>query len=234
MAKVTVITPSYNKPKYVLDSIKSVINQTFKDWDYIIFENSTDGITRDVIKNYLKEAKDDRIIYIESNFGQSTRDKCYIPSIICNAGYLIGSGNYIFYISDDDIIDPACLESMVRYSEENQASCYVRAARSWLRGDKFVTEDALQFGITFTSLVKPDCQIDGGSVLYRKSVIENIVASEGGMNLFHTQKHADTHHEDGLFLNKYASYDPIRPCAYNSDKMLLIHRYTELSTWTKN
>lgn len=49
MPKVSIVLPTYNGEKFIKESIESVINQTFTDWELIIVNDcSTDG-TQDII-----------------------------------------------------------------------------------------------------------------------------------------------------------------------------------------
>ncbi|MCX5726099.1 MAG: glycosyltransferase family 2 protein [Candidatus Saganbacteria bacterium] len=230
---VTIITPSFNKPRYILDAIKSVISQTHQDWTYYIIDNSTDEITRKTIREFLHKVPDDRIKYLGVNFSDVFREKVYIPSILCNAAFMLADKKYLFYLSDDDIIHESCLESMVRFLEENHefGACYCRADRLKLMNtfgkEIWIKDKEFPFGQTFDENILPDRIIDGGQVMCGKSIIEKIVSTEGMINLFLVPRIAGAYdHSDGVFLNKLTNYTKIPPCSHNSDKILLTHRYT--------
>jgi len=233
---VTVITPSFNKSRYVLDAIKSVIAQTHQDWTYYIADNSTDGTTRKTIKDFLQKVSDERIKYLEVNFSDVFRRDVYVPSAVCNALYLLADKKYVFYISDDDILHELCLESMVRYLDENPeiGACYCRGESIRIadkRGKEKPEKEGFPFGDIYDAEKLPDCKIDGGQVLCRKSIIERIISEQELINLFLLPKiKGASDHSDGIFLNKLARHVRIFPCPFNSEKALMTHRCTELST----
>ncbi|MCX5632664.1 MAG: glycosyltransferase family 2 protein [Phycisphaerae bacterium] len=108
--KVSVCLPCYNRQDYVGESIESVLNQTFSDFELIITDNcSTDG-TVEIIKKYA--SKDSRIrFYInDSNLG-------VIGNL--NRGILLGRGEYIKPIFSDDLLDTRCLEGFVNVLDKN-------------------------------------------------------------------------------------------------------------------
>jgi glycosyltransferase involved in cell wall biosynthesis len=233
---VTIITPSFNKSRYVLDAIRSVIAQTHQDWTYYIADNSTDGTTRKTIKDFLRSVPDDRIKYLEVNFSDIFRDNIYVPSAVCNALYLLADKKYVFYLSDDDVLHEDCLGSMVKYLDENpdHGACYCRGKSIRVadkQGKEKPENEDFPFGDIYDAAKKPDCRIDGGQVLCRRSVIEQIIAEQELLNLFLMPNiKGAIDHIDGIFLNKLARHTGIFPCPYNSEKALMTHRCTELST----
>lgn len=88
--EVTVIMPVFNDKNYIESAVKSILNQSFKDFEFIIInDNSTDGT-----KEILMKLSDDRlkIIHNEKNFGISKSR---------NIGINNAKGEYIF-ITDSD------------------------------------------------------------------------------------------------------------------------------------
>ena len=69
MPKVSVILTSFNHEKYLKESIDSVLNQTFKDFELFIIDDGSSDNSWDIIKSY----NDKRIIKIkhEKNLGQN-------------------------------------------------------------------------------------------------------------------------------------------------------------------
>ena len=47
--KVSIITPSWNSEKYIVDTIKSVQNQIYKNWEMIIVDDCSTDHTVDII-----------------------------------------------------------------------------------------------------------------------------------------------------------------------------------------
>lgn len=95
--------PVYNVKKYLDRSILSVLNQSFKDIEFIIInDGSTDG-SHETIDSYLK--KDKRIKYIhQANKGVSTAR---------NIALSMALGDYVYFIDADDYIDKNLLLDMV-------------------------------------------------------------------------------------------------------------------------
>ena len=101
---ITVITVVYNGAKYLEDTIKSVINQTYPNVEYIIIDGgSTDG-TIDIIKKY-----EDYIDYWVSEPDKGIYDAM-------NKGLDIAIGNFIYFFGAGDILyDPTVFSSIFLY-----------------------------------------------------------------------------------------------------------------------
>lgn len=92
MPKVSIIMPSYNKEKYIVKSINSILNQTFVDWELIIIDDcSTDGSVECIKKN-----QDYRILFYqnEKNIGIAN---------VRNHALEMATGEYIALLDADDI-----------------------------------------------------------------------------------------------------------------------------------
>lgn len=115
----SIITVSYNSEKYIYDAIKSVLSQTYENFEYIILDdNSTDG-SWEIISGF----KDPRIKAIKnsSNIGEySNRNK----------GVCIAKGEYVIFIDGDDIIYYNALETFFHYIKLFP-ECAMICARGW-------------------------------------------------------------------------------------------------------
>ena len=54
MPKVSIVLPTYNGEKYIRESIDSVMNQTFTDWELIIVNDCSSDGTVEIINEYVK------------------------------------------------------------------------------------------------------------------------------------------------------------------------------------
>lgn len=103
MDKITVCIPVYNEEKYIGNCIKSLLNQTYNDWNLIILDNCSTDNTAEIIK----KIKDNRITYIrnEYNIGAGNNmNKCFE---ICDTRYLL-------VLKADDLIAATMLEESIK------------------------------------------------------------------------------------------------------------------------
>ena len=104
--KISVLMPTYNHAKYVGAAIESVINQTYKDFEFIICDDaSTDGTVEEILK-YEKDI--DEIHLFDENKG--TRG-----DFLCERA----NGEYIAIINSDDVWNLDKLEKQMKVLEEN-------------------------------------------------------------------------------------------------------------------
>ena len=90
---VSIVMPTYNHDKFIIEAIESVINQTYRNIELIIIDNYSMDNTENIVKSYV--SKDSRIIYKKHrNDG--------IIAISRNIGIKEASGNYIAFIDSDD------------------------------------------------------------------------------------------------------------------------------------
>ena len=65
MDMVSIVLPVYNGQKYLEESIKSILNQTYSDIELIIVNDASTDCSEEIILNFQKE--DQRIVYIKNN-----------------------------------------------------------------------------------------------------------------------------------------------------------------------
>lgn len=108
MCKVSVVMSVYNCEQYVGETIQSIIDQTFSDWEFIIINDCSKDRSAEVIRKF----HDERIIFIDNkeNRGQSAN---------LNYGISIAKGEYIARTDHDDISYPTRFEKQVKYLDEH-------------------------------------------------------------------------------------------------------------------
>jgi len=107
---ISVVLSVYNAEKYLVEAIKSILNQTFKDFEFIIINDGSTDKSLEIIESYQKE--DERIILI------SRENKGLIASL--NEGIEKAKGKYIVRMDADDISLSTRFEEQVKIMEENQ------------------------------------------------------------------------------------------------------------------
>lgn len=105
MPKVSVITPSYNKEKYIAETIDSLINQSFEDWELIVVDDNSKDSTVKIIEEYI--AKDSRIQLFKN---ETNRGANYSRNFALNKSL----GEYVIYLDADDVLGRNCLFDRVK------------------------------------------------------------------------------------------------------------------------
>lgn len=100
---VSVIIPTFNRPAFLSEALKSVANQTIKDRIEVIVVNDAGDPVDDVVDKFDGDVRM-RLINQEKNSG---------PSQSRNAALDIAEGEYVAFLDDDDVYAPNHLESTV-------------------------------------------------------------------------------------------------------------------------
>ena len=106
---VSVIMSVYNSEKYLAEAIESILNQTYKNFEFIIINDGSTDSSLDIIQEYMK--KDNRIVLIN-------RENKGLPYSL-NEGIEKVKGKYIARMDADDISLPTRFEEQVKFMEEN-------------------------------------------------------------------------------------------------------------------
>lgn len=179
--RVSIVMPAYNAAAYLRDSIQSVLNQNFEDWELIVVNDGS----RDGTRAYLDALDDPRIRVIhQQNSGVSAAR---------NAALEVARGEFLTFLDADDLLPPDSLEMRVRYLAE-QADVDI------VDGPIEVRDSALQqvvrvrepgmAGLFFPRLIRLDASVFFGIVvMVRRSAVSDFRFRAGL-----------THCEDLLFL----------------------------------
>jgi len=109
MPKISVIIPAYNVEKYVEKTLKSLINQTFKDFEAIIINDGSTDNTEKIIKEVLQDTNFQWKLINRENQGVSAAR---------NRGIIESKGEYLCFLDADDYYHPTFLEKMYNKAKE--------------------------------------------------------------------------------------------------------------------
>jgi glycosyltransferase involved in cell wall biosynthesis len=86
----SVVIPTYNRADFIGIAIKSVVNQSFRNWELIVVDDGSTDNTREVVYSF----KDDRIKY---HFQENQE-----LNAARNKGIMLAKGDFITFLDDDD------------------------------------------------------------------------------------------------------------------------------------
>lgn len=100
--KVSIIMATYNRAAYIIETIESIRNQTYKNWELIIVDDGSDDNTEELIS----QLKDERLQFIKAGRTES-------KGKIINTGIKMASGELFAFIDSDDIWAPEKIKKQV-------------------------------------------------------------------------------------------------------------------------
>lgn len=115
MPAISVIMPVYKVEQYLAECLDSVLAQTMKDIEIICVNDGSPDDSQAILEAYA--ARDPRIkVIVQENAG---------PSAARNTGVRQATGEYIYYVDPDDVIEPNTCEVLWQHIEATQADIVV-------------------------------------------------------------------------------------------------------------
>lgn len=108
---VSIVIPVYNSEKFIKETIQTVENQTYKNWELLLVNDCSTDDSKKIIEEY--EKKDERIKLIDL-------DKNSGAAVARNKGIEEAKGKYIAFLDSDDLWDEKKLEKQLKFMKENE------------------------------------------------------------------------------------------------------------------
>lgn len=175
---LSVIMPVYNGGNYLIESISSILSQTFTDFEFIIINDGSKDNSLSVILNFASQ--DERIIVV------NRENKGLVYSL--NEGLALARGQYIARMDADDISSISRFENQInKMQSENGDICgchFTLISESNKILNTFISPISVESIYCFLTVTNPFAH---GSVIFRKKFIDE-------NNLMYQDKKAEDHH----------------------------------------
>lgn len=160
--KVSVVIPTYNRRKFVLEALKSVVGQNLSPYEIIVVDDGSSDGTGEAIKKSFPD-----VIYIyQENKGVSAAR---------NRGIKEAKGDYIALLDSDDLWKKDKLKKHLKFIEENPAYRVSQTDEVWIRKGKFVNpmKKHKKYGGFIFDKCLPLCIVSPSAVIIHRTVFED-------------------------------------------------------------
>ncbi|HDL01964.1 MAG TPA: glycosyltransferase, partial [candidate division Zixibacteria bacterium] len=161
--KVTVLMSVYNDERYLSESVDSILNQTYKDFEFLIINDGSTDRSREILESYSDPRI--RLVRNDGNIGL-TRS--------LNKGLALAMGEYIARMDADDISLPERLEKQVGFLDAD-SSVGVLGINSLLIDEDGNVLEKLQRPVTHDSIMAEmltENRFVHSSVMLRKKLLK--------------------------------------------------------------
>lgn len=143
---VSIITPSFNSEKYIAQTIQSVQNQTYTNWELIIIDDASVDDTTAIVKKIAAIDLRITLIVLEQNSGASKAR---------NQGIKNAKGNYLTFLDADDIWFPNFIENSINTIKKTKIPFVFSSYKRSNEELKFVYSDFIvPQKVTYTDILK--------------------------------------------------------------------------------
>lgn len=189
MAKISILCPSFNHQRFIAEHIKSVLNQSFKDFELIIVDDcSTDDNVAQI-----SQFNDPRIKLIRHEFNKGI-------NAALNTAFENANGEYLMFLAGDDCLEPNALDRIVKdLDNSDDIVLYTSLMRIDINGKKiepFNVEIKDRYKILNTIFMKQNCLWSPGMSMRKDIFAKYLYPLDTSMCL-----HQDTQMHVKLLLN---------------------------------
>ncbi len=162
---ISVIIPTYNREKTILGSVKSVLEQTWKDLELIVVDDASSDNTERMIQNI----DDLRVKYIRQPHNQGA---CAAR----NRGIEAAQGEYIAFQDSDDIWHKDKLEKQINFLKLKSADMVYCGMNRYMNGRKkyFPSDQKKEEKLTVEKLLKKN-KISTQTILLKQSAAKSVM-----------------------------------------------------------
>jgi len=211
---VSVVIPVYNGEKYIVDTINSVISQSYCEFEIIVVDDGSTDLTSEAVKSI----KDNRIeYYYQQNSG--------LPAKARNHGAKIAKGNYIAFLDHDDIWFPQKLEKQMMVIKNNPQIALISTNAYLMYGldkTRIPLLHNMKEGYFNDNSFFPNNMVVQSSALVSKHHFDAV----GGLNESPDLKAIEDY---DLWLRLYLKY----PCYYINECVIYYRKHSESISGTK-
>lgn len=168
---ISIIVPVYNAEKFLDQTISTVLDQTYKNWELILVNDKSTDSSVEIINKYIEMNKNIKLIQNVKNSG---------AAVSRNNGIEVASGKYIAFLDADDLWEKDKLEQQINVLKKNSEVGMV------FTGSSFIDEQNINYNfilkipekIKYKELLKQNV-ISCSSVLIKKEYAQRYKMPKG-------------------------------------------------------
>lgn len=161
--RITVLMPVYNAQRFLREAIDSVLQQSFKPFEFLIIDDGSTDCSAEIIESY----RDPRIRFV-----RNVRNQGITPTL--NKGISLASCELIARMDADDISHPQRLQKQFGYMKRNPACALLSTwARVVSEDGKFIRLERYRHNFYYFNLTF-ECWMYHPTIMFRKSAVEQI------------------------------------------------------------
>jgi len=163
--RIDIILPVFNSKDFILDTLRSIINQTYKNWKLLIVDDNSNDGTRELIINFLNNnINKKKFIFLKNKINKGQAFSRNLALKCCNS-------EYVAFIDSDDFWEKNKLKRQIKYMLEHKYSFTYSDYKS-IKKNKVTTIKTPYF-FNYESFIK-NTSIATSTIILKKKILRNV------------------------------------------------------------
>ena len=175
MKLISIIIPNYNCEKFICQTIESVIEQTYGNWEMIIIDDSSTDNSVSIIEKYANTNKRIHLIKLDKNSGVSNAR---------NVGLQYAKGDYIAFLDSDDYWDKNKIQEQISFMKDQNIPLSYTSYIKIDEKDKKIGEIKVPESVNYKKMLKSNF-IACSSAVVKKEIIGKLLFPPQKINQDH-------------------------------------------------
>lgn len=170
---ISLVIPCYNNAKYIVETLTSVLNQTYKNWECIIVDDGSSDQTITILEKWCA-------VNVQFTYVKRLNNRKKGANACRNIGLELSKGRFVLFLDADDILDKNCLNNRAKAFNENRNLDFVIANTSFYTDGVFLDTPICKYLKNYTAedyltqFLKYELPWTIMSVLWKKESIKSI------------------------------------------------------------
>ncbi len=161
--KISIILPNFNSEKYIKETIRSILNQSFKAWELIIVDDCSNIETKNILANYKKNKKI-KIFYLKTNKG---------AAYCRNFAIKKAQSEYLAFIDSDDVWKKNKLRKQILYMSSKKLDFSFTNYYAYFEKNSKLKKIKCPETMNFQKFTK-NTSIGTSTMMVKKKLVKNI------------------------------------------------------------
>ena len=154
---VSIITPTYNCGRFIGETIESVQQQTYTNWEMIIVDDCSTDDTKSVVEKYLQQDKRIKYHCLAENSG---------AAVARTKAMELATGQYMAFLDSDDLWMPDKLEKQLKFMQKNNYAFTSTSYQHMTEEGKMIPKVLNAIPKTDYNRLLLDCPVGNSTVMY--------------------------------------------------------------------
>lgn len=198
---ISIIIPLFNREHLVVETLNSIIAQTYQNWECIVVDDGSIDNSFEVVTTFVKTEPRIKVL-------RRPPTKLKGANACRNLGFLKSKGDYVIYFDSDDLMKPKCLEEHLNAILTNKASFSVSKFNYLNDNEKLSKADIFdnysKFKINGKNFLKQNIVFITMNALWERSILEKISWNEtlqSGQEYNYFCKVLTSNRSEGAFID---------------------------------